>query len=136
MSAAGFGIALCSDCWNGVECVESVLRNPGIGDLTAAIDALDADVRTLVVVSGPGESHLAVGGGKGQFVVYATFDNLTFFNLVHPGAGQGILAVVAGGQAGEYPAEQVVGRAEALAAATRFLVDGRLGEDLGWRRQA
>lgn len=135
MNTNPYAKSLTTDSWKGGDCEESVIDRPREADLLEAIDRLDERVYTLVIVGGEGEAHLAVGGGRGRFVVYATFDNRTFHNLVERGRPGGVITIVAGGQAGEYPACQVVDRERAIRAASRFLSEGRLGEDLGWEVQ-
>jgi hypothetical protein len=97
------------------------------------ITRLDGERRTLVVIFGSG-SHLAVGGGgDGGHVVYATFDNSTFHQLVDPSVVDGEpVKVVAGGQPGVYERNRVVTLADALHAAEAFVATGTLAEDLTW----
>jgi hypothetical protein len=130
-----YGKVLTKDSWRGVACDEHVVSNPTEADLVEAIDALDGKVHTIAIVGAEGDAHLAVGGGRDRFVVYATYDNATFHNLKRLRGGEAIVRLVVGGQEGEYPADQVVDRDQAVRAATRFLLDGRLGDDLGWEVQ-
>ena len=59
---------------------------------------------------------LAVGDSAiAEMVVYATFENETFYQLTNPEAREDeIFEVVAGGQVGDYPACLVVGLSSAL----------------------
>ncbi|MCA1975147.1 MAG: hypothetical protein LDL44_20120 [Caenispirillum sp.] len=135
MSTTQYAKTLTADLWRGTACDESVIEKPDEADLRRAIDDLDQATHTLVIVAGEGEAHLGVGGGRGEFVVYATFDNRTFYNLIDRSKAGAPVTVVAGGQAGDYPTSQVVDRDRAVVAATRFLTEGRLGDDLGWEVQ-
>lgn len=123
------------DRWNDADCDESVIEKPVEADLREAVDRLDQRIHTVAIVGGEGEAHLAIGGGSGGYVVYATYDNVTFYNLMNRASGDKSRTVVVGGQAGDYPAHQVVTRSLALLAATRFLTTGQLGDDLGWEVQ-
>jgi immunity protein Imm1 of predicted polymorphic toxin system len=99
-----------------------------------AVRRLEGAERTLVTLQGPGTSHLAVGGSAATgMVVYATFDNDTFYQLTNPEAREDeIVEVVAGGQTGDYPARMVVGLSVALQAAEEFAEGGVLSSQLAW----
>lgn len=74
--------ALHGDGWRGVLSDDWHVEAPFWNDVKQAIERLDAKTFTIVTIQGPGEQHLAVGGGVGRYVVYATFDNCEFWNLV------------------------------------------------------
>jgi hypothetical protein len=99
-----------------------------------AVRRLEGAERTLVTLQGPGTSHLAVGGSAATgMVVYATFDNDTFYQLTNPEAREDeIVEVVAGGQTGDYPARMVVGLSVAFQAAEEFAEGGVLSSQLAW----
>ena len=105
-----------------------------IAMIAQMIAELDGTTRTLVTVSGRGDSHVAVGGdATSGLVVYATFDNQTFYTLLNPAADpQETVEVVAGGQPARYPAHKVVPLDIATHAAIAFAQDGRLAEDCYW----
>ena len=103
-----------------------------LDDLDHALQRLDGNTHTLVILEGEGEAHLAVGGGGGRYVVYATFDNVAFWNLVDPGATTGSLIVNAGGQEGDYAVRQVVDLTHARAAAHGFFSRRELDPDQMW----
>jgi hypothetical protein len=66
-------------------------------------------------------------------VVYATFDNDTFYQLTNPEAREDeIVEVVAGGQTGDYPARMVVELSVALQAAEEFAEGGVVSSQLAW----
>lgn len=111
---------------------ESESVGPSSGEVSACAQALDGMSRTLVTIY-RGEAHLAVGGAASTgMVVYCTFDNEVFWQLVGDPGAQGVVAVAAGGQEGEYEARFRVQIAAAIEAAVEFLatgtaVSGRLG---------
>lgn len=78
-------------------------------DLVGLLSQLDGDSRTLVTLFS-GEGHAACGGdARHGVVVYVTFDGDRFHQLAHEvSQGNDELWVVAGGQAGAYPAHCVV----------------------------
>lgn len=118
------------------------IQSPTWADVERAILGLDARTQTLVVLAPApplgapeGEHHLAVGGGgDGRFIVYATGDNLTFWNLLDPGRqdNRQKVRMLIGGQEGEYEAAQFVSREMALRAAHRYFEDGQRTDDLTW----
>lgn len=118
------------------------ITNPTWADVEREISALDARAQTLVILAPPppkgapeGDQHLAVGGGAdGHFIVYATEDNLNFWNLTDPerGGAERKVRMNIGGQEGEYREAQFVSRELALRAARRYVEDGQRAADLVW----
>jgi hypothetical protein len=53
--------------------------------IEAAIRQLDGHHKTLVTLEAEGETHMAVGGGKGKYSVYLTFDNGEHLKIVEIG---------------------------------------------------
>jgi hypothetical protein len=123
------------DCWKGELNHEWSVDDAAEGDLDRALERLDARTYTIVTIQGDGEQHLTVGGGAGQFVVYATFDNDEFWNLVRPESATGVVWLNAGGQEGDFPAAQVVAKEQAQAAGRIFLNSGRLDPSQQWQKQ-
>lgn len=80
----------------------------------------------MLTIQGPGEQHLAVGGGSGRYVVYATFDNCDFLNLLAATVDDGSVLLNAGGQEGDYSARQIVDLTQAEKAARAFFAGLRL----------
>ena len=79
---------------------------------------------------------MGIGGGKdGKYIVYATPDNLIFYNLINPKAPPGKLFLVAGGQRGDYANKQCVGLQEVLRAAKTYADSGQLDPSLVWEKQ-
>lgn len=95
---------------------------------------LDGAMRSLVTLYGGDGGHLAVGGDSDSgLVVYATRDNETFFQLTRDVPGdEPQVTVVAGGQPGEYPANQVVNVDAAITAAQAYAGSGALHKELSW----
>ena len=92
-------------------------------DLEELVSRLDGRNRTLVTLF-VGEGHAACGGdARTGLVVYVTLDGERFHQLVRGDrGGDGEVAVVAGGQLGDYPARSVVS-AERAIEALRWYVD-------------
>jgi hypothetical protein len=78
---------------------------------------------------------MGIGGGGGRYVVYLTYDNDEFWNLVGSGPADAVVVLKAGGQEGEYAGNQIVDLNQARAAGLVFLRD--LGRDPAqrWERQ-
>ena len=93
------------DRWKGVLNHEWRIECASSADLERALDQLDARTRTTVTIHCDGEQHLTIGGGAGRHVVYATFDNDQFWNLLRSQPATGMILLNAGGQEGDYPAE-------------------------------
>lgn len=123
------------DSWQGVTNAEWLVSQPTWDEVANALSRLDARKYTLVTIQGPGEQHLAVGGGSGRYVVYATFDNSEFWNLLG-GLDKGEPELLnAGGQEGEYPQAQIVTYEQAREAAFAFFLNLQLEPSLIWVRQ-
>lgn len=120
------------------------ITDPTWSDVEREIGALDARTQTLVMLAPPpplgmpeGEHHLAIGGGgEGRFIVYATEDNLNFWNLTDPDRSgvERKVRMNIGGQEGEYREAQLVSHDLALRAARRYIADGQRAEDLVWTK--
>lgn len=123
------------DRWEGMLNHEWRVDRASSADLELALDQLDARSHTMVTILREGEQHLTIGGGAGQYVVYATFDSEQFWNLLHSQPATGTILLNAGGQEGDYPAEQVVTKEQALVAGIAFLDAGRLDPSQQWQKQ-
>jgi hypothetical protein len=127
--------SMITDQWYGVRNDEQELANPSLEAVEQAIRALDASVRTLVLLEMAPESaaHMAVGGGHGQYIVYMTTDNVRFEQLTTDGPDEDCKVLLcAGGQEGEYAKRFVVGLEAALRAARRYVHDGEADPSLTW----
>jgi len=101
--------------------------------IRAALESLDGQRRTLIILRNNDNANLVVGGGQShEYVVYATFDNQSFQILARNLKSKSMVTVNAGGQVGEYPARWVVGIGDATQAALRFAADGVLDPSLTW----
>jgi hypothetical protein len=102
-------------------------------DVDVALERLDAETYTLMTLHAGEGHHLAVGGGRGQYVVYATFGDERFWTLVRREPATGTVLLNVGSQEGDYPAETVVSKDEARSAALAFLRTGQLDPTQHWR---
>ena len=123
------------DCWEGVLNREWSIEEASSADLERALDRLDARTYTMVTIQVGGDRHLTIGGGAGQYVVYATFDNEGFWNLLRPQPIVGTILLNAGGQQGDFPAAQVVDKEQAGAAGRAFLEGCHLNPTHQWQQQ-
>jgi hypothetical protein len=109
--------------------------NPSELDVVRMIERLDQERFTIVLLRPPrgGDEHMAVGGGKGQYIVYFTPDNLTFYTLSRPAASADQkIDVTAGGQLGDYSANVVVDQEAAIASALTYLKSGTRDMRFTW----
>lgn len=116
----------------------SELQNPLWSDIETAIRRLNGHSCTLVCL-GIGSApvpHMSIGGGaNGQYIVYATPDNATFYNLVNPHASVGKCMLKAGGQVGDYELKFCADLADVLQAARTYAETGHADETLLWEKQ-
>jgi hypothetical protein len=125
-----------TDKWIDVYCDEEEIETPSLADIDLVIDALDAKVRTFISLYGQDGTFLAIGGGSGQYVVYASICNEQLWNLLSDkDVGKDIILLNAGGQEGDFPARQVVNKLQALQAAHTFALTGQLDSNLLWEKQ-
>ncbi|MDQ4504404.1 Imm1 family immunity protein [Sinomonas sp. ASV322] len=114
---------------------ERELHSPTPDDVTGRIAALDGVDHTLVTVY-RNDAHLAVGGSANEgLVVYCTFDSEVFWQVVVDGDPGASVTLVAGGQAGAYPATHVTTLGDAITAAVDFLERGERAPGLHWDAQ-
>jgi hypothetical protein len=98
------------------------------------INKLDGKHQTLVTLEAEGEIHMAVGGGKGKYLVYLTFDNEHFYYVALPSKMDLEETLVVGGQEGVYPAKLCVDKDTALQAAKTFAELGTMDNSLLWKK--
>ena len=122
------------DRWNGALSQEWQTDNPSAADFEQALLRLDAKEYTMMTVAGDDETHLTIGGGGGRYVVYATFDNENFWNLMRRDPIDGTVLLNAGGQEGDFPAARVVGLEQARAAGRVFLDYRQLDPSQEWEK--
>ncbi len=119
------------DKWQGNICTEEEYVDPNPVQIDEGIESLDQRNRTLLIVN-VGESHLAVGGGGDAFIVYLTYDNSRFFNLVDYARSGAQVAVNAGGQVGKFAPCRVVSKEASKKAARWFLQTGIAHPGMTW----
>ncbi len=128
-------ITLSGDLWVGPLNHEWNNSLPKIEDFDAALNKLDAAERTMITIHHGDESHLAIAGGNGRYVVYACLENQEFWNLIQEDQGDGIILLNAGGQEGDFPARQVVDLDLASAAGRFFFQFQKMDPSLSWEQQ-
>lgn len=131
-----YGNYISADHWSGLENDEEEIGSPALDDLYRLINALNAKDRTLVCLGGQHGSHLAIGGGGGQYIVYISDPNQQHWNLIAESEDrQAVISLIAGGQDGDYPARQVVDKNSAIKAAASFFLKGERDPSLHWELQ-
>jgi len=103
-------------------------------EIESAIRKLDGHHKTLVTLETDSETHMAVGGGLGKYVVYLTFDNESFHYLVDPAKLDIEESVIVGGQEGIYPAKSCVDLNTTLKAAKAFAEFGTMEKSVVWEK--
>jgi hypothetical protein len=124
-----------ADRWHGPQCDEVVIQNPTEQDFIRTLDALDGLERTLLCLEASNGRQLVIGGGDGNYVVYAAFSEHEFWNLLADISESRTIMVVAGGQKGDFAARRVVDRMRARKAGISFMHEGELDQSLRWERQ-
>lgn len=127
--------SLSTDLWDASADEEEDVPNPSWQQIESAIRALDGKRRTMAVLSAGGEWHLAVGGGSSnRYVVYMTFDNMSFLNLLSREKADRTVTLFVGGQDSLFPDNTVVDIALALRAAKAFAETGQADPSCKWAR--
>lgn len=113
--------------------VEHEVTTSDVAEVLRLIDALDGRKRTLVTTY-LGDGHIAVGGDAvSGLVAYATLNGETFHQLRSATtSADDEVAVVAGGQSGNYPRRLVVDAQAAKAAVRLFVLHGGLDPAQEW----
>lgn len=121
--------------WQGNQ--NKVLLEPvqSWAEIETAIKELDGHRKTLVTLEANGETHMAVGGGTEQYVVYVTFDNETFHYLVDPSKSDTDESLTVGGQEGVYSAKLCVDLDATLKAAKTFAELGTMEKSVIWKME-
>jgi hypothetical protein len=112
-------------------CVEAV---HSWQEIESAIRKLDGHHKTLITLETDSETHMAVGGGAGKYVVYLTFDNESFHDLVDPSKLDMDEFVIVGGQEGVYSAKSCVDLKTTLKAAKAFAELGTMEKSVIWEK--
>jgi hypothetical protein len=127
-------LELVTDHWDGDRNLESITEGASVDAIEKAVESLDGQIRTLVMLNATEPSHMAIGGGgkNGLCVVYASFDGKRFFRATRENAASTPVIVRAGGQDGEYPQRLTVDRGTALRGARTFAESGQLDPSIIW----
>ena len=129
-------VSIVSDNWNGIHCREQQVKDPSEDDALDAARALDGRTKTLVAVSAADGSSLTIGGGAGQYVAYVSTNDERCFNLLaDQEQSSGTVSLVAGGQEGDFPAEQIVKLDQVLRAVKFFYQAAGMDSGQRWRSQ-
>ncbi|MBD2339842.1 hypothetical protein H6G64_22995 [Calothrix sp. FACHB-156] len=120
--------------WIGNQNKGSVEQAHSWQEIELAIRELDGHHKTLVTLETDGETHMAVGGGLGKYIVYLTFDNESFHYLVDPSKSDIDEFVIVGGQEGIYPAKSCVDLNTTLKAAKAFAELGTMEKSVIWEK--
>ncbi len=120
--------------WIGNQNKGSVEQAHSWQEIESAIRELDGHQKTLVTLETDSETHMAVGGGLGKYIVYLTFDNENFHYLVDPSKSDIDEFAIVGGQEGVYPAKSCVDLNTTLKAAKAFAELGTMEESVNWEK--
>jgi Immunity protein Imm1 len=123
-----------TDDWQGNQNKGLLEKAKGWEEIETAIRAMDGQRKTLVTLETEGETHMAIGGGTGKYLVYVTLDNENFNYLVSPTQSDRAETLVVGGQEGIYPAKWCVDLTTALKAAKAFAEFGAINKTVVWER--
>lgn len=121
--------SLCTDEVIGAECREHCCDRPTWRTVAAAIDQLDGDRYTIVILETEHGTSLTIGGGNnGRYVAYVSEQSEpTFRSVVNRNSDQNEeVELVIGGQSGAFPANQCINHQSVIAAAKDFYDRGKL----------
>ena len=129
-------VEMFADSWEGIEQSGNILLNPSWEDIDAAIRKLNGGEYTIVRLQGKDEAHMAIGGGgHGRYIVYATFNNEEFFNLLCDDKAIGSVLLFIGGREQDLPMETVVEVDLVFKAVKTFVERGELESNLQWKKE-
>jgi Immunity protein Imm1 len=125
---------LVTEQWEGIRKKSSVVAEPTLEAVAAAIRALDGRVYTMVSIVFKASSVIFIGGGgsNGLYVVTATHDGEHFKIAIGDASSTGMVTITAGGQEGDYPARHCVDLVTALRAARAFASTGEMDSTVNW----
>jgi hypothetical protein len=126
--------AISGDCWDGSMSHSWVITDATERDVVDAVRRLDQSAFTEIAITGDHGACLMIAGGGEHFVVTELVDDETFWTAVRPGAGDATIAMVAGGQEGEYDARLIVPHADAVTAALAYRRDRNRAPSLTWEQ--
>lgn len=125
---------LVADRWIDTVCIEERVLEPGIGDVDAAIDALDGSVHTMACLYGSEDLHLTVGGGPDLYIVSVARGDDEFWCLLGNAKAQGVCLLNTGGQEGEFPQRHVVDKQAVVRSVHYFFDRGGMDPVLEWEK--
>ena len=132
----GFINRLTADHWSGVLQQSSEIDYPAWDDVATAVTSMDAVTRTIVCLVATDGSTLTIGGGAGRHVIFMVSASGALWTLQSPERSASEMELLnAGGQEGDYPANQVVDTATAMRAASSFYRNGASASGLTWVAQ-
>jgi hypothetical protein len=123
--------------WNGAQ-LETIQHDyPDLNQAYIALDRLDGKKRTSIQFWVSDDAILTVGGGGEKFVVCAAYEiDVELYTLIDPKkTAYNDEEIVAGGQLGSYPSNQVVDRKIAKEAVSYFYEHGKISPNLHWQRE-
>ncbi|WP_449419902.1 Imm1 family immunity protein [Phormidium nigroviride] len=122
--------------WIGNRNQSCLIDNPTWQQIEKAILELDGKTKTLVTLGIDDDTYMSIGGGFcAKYIVNATFDNISFQNLVDLSKSQAIEKLVVGGQEGNYSTQMCIELQVALLAAKTFAESGELDRSLSWEEE-
>lgn len=124
------------DNWEGMHDMGGTLIHPTLKQIDKAIQGLNGQQNTMVILSSDSGAFLGIGGGNdGHYVVSVTCDPDTIYTVIRQaGSDESSVRLVTGKQEANYPAAESVDLETALQAARSFSIDGTLQPSLQWRR--
>src|SRR5215472_7095543 len=121
------------DDWRGFDVNAQTINDPSWEEVRNAIESLNQQSRTEVLLQSESGDEFLIGGGNDRFIVCLTTADDRNLTLVNP-SGSGVVKerVVASGQPGDFRSNIVVRLEAALRAAKAFVITGTLAADQTW----
>lgn len=111
---------------------EKQITNPSWEQIEAAIRALDANRYTLVSLTAGNAGTLLIGGGNGQYILTAFFEDDRHLTARKSEANSSDVELTVGGQTGNYSSNEIWPLDTAIHAARQFVESGTLDNILEW----
>lgn len=112
---------------------DTIKKFPTWTDVKLAITQLNGANKTMLSLNYGEDTHMIISGGKdNSYLLYATYDNETFFNLHNFSNEEDTMWMIVGGQEIDLKKYQCVNLETALMAAKSFAEKGELADNLNW----
>ncbi|WP_201009044.1 Imm1 family immunity protein [Paenibacillus glycanilyticus] len=125
--------SLSIDNWIGDEDNGGTHLNPTWELILSELRRLNGEQHTLLSLNLSEDAYILVGGGEsGYYIVTATLDNMTYYNLIDESQTDETIYLKAGGQFGDYSRKLCIDFNTMSNAVKTFAIHGKIDSSLSW----